>query len=345
MADIKVTIIVPVYNAEKYIEQCINSIINQSLTEIEIIIVNDGSVDNSLQAIKKISGGDARIQIIDQQNMGVSAARNNGIKMAQGEFIGFVDADDWVEANMFEVLYNEITSTGSDFAICNINGIDGDKVVNKRLRLTPGVIDLHSDKGREITNFLRFAYDNANWNKLYNTEILKRNSIMFNEELTVWEDLLFNLYYIHFANQGVVTDQCLYNYRSHQGSVMGSKGADHIKQFNLLYDNFIDFARQNNFEKEEDVFRKEILENCYSSCIMWALNRSKIEGSSIVKIFKQFNKEIKRINSGAYTYVKSEATGIRRIKENLLYNKKYNLFSILVVLRSYFGNSDSLRLH
>lgn len=98
----KISIIVPVYNTEKFLEKCLNSLINQTLKDIEIICINDGSTDKSLQILEKFANKDKRIQIINQTNSGLSVARNIGIKKAKGEYIGFVDSDDWVDLNFFE---------------------------------------------------------------------------------------------------------------------------------------------------------------------------------------------------------------------------------------------------
>ncbi len=102
----KVSIIVPVYNTEKYLRKCLISLVNQTLHDIEIICVNDGSTDNSLAVLNEFAKKDARIKVIDKENEGQSAARNLAIQQAQGEFLGFVDSDDWVDLKYFEELYN-----------------------------------------------------------------------------------------------------------------------------------------------------------------------------------------------------------------------------------------------
>lgn len=106
MEKIKISVIVPVFNAEKYLKMCLNSLVSQTLKNIEIICIDDGSTDNSLAILDKFKSKDDRIKIIKQKNYGVSMARNNGISEAQGEYIGFVDADDWVDKDFFEKLYN-----------------------------------------------------------------------------------------------------------------------------------------------------------------------------------------------------------------------------------------------
>lgn len=117
MKKIKVSIIVPVYNIEKYLKRCLNSLINQSLYEIEIICVNDGSTDKSLSILEDFSANDDRMKIINQVNSGQAVARNNGIESANGEFICFVDGDDWIDLNFCEKLYEAATRTNSDIAV------------------------------------------------------------------------------------------------------------------------------------------------------------------------------------------------------------------------------------
>ncbi len=112
----KVSVIVPVYNVEKYLEECIESLINQTLTDIEIICINDGSTDNSLKILEELQKKDNRIKIINQKNSGVSSARNNGIENATGEYIGFVDSDDWIDSDYYEKLYNTAKKYNSDIA-------------------------------------------------------------------------------------------------------------------------------------------------------------------------------------------------------------------------------------
>ena len=102
---VKISIIVPVYNTEPYLEQCLDSIINQTLEDIEIICVNDGSTDNSLSVLEEYASKDNRIKIINQENEGPGFARNNGLKSVNGEYVLFVDSDDWIELNTCEALY------------------------------------------------------------------------------------------------------------------------------------------------------------------------------------------------------------------------------------------------
>ena len=120
MDKIKVSVILPVYNSEKYITTTLESLIGQTLKEIEIICVNDGSKDNSIQILKEFERKDKRIKIIDKENQGVWKARMDGIKMAKGQYISFIDSDDYVKENFLERLYKNITENRSDVAICRV---------------------------------------------------------------------------------------------------------------------------------------------------------------------------------------------------------------------------------
>lgn len=113
-----ISIIVPVYNVEKYLEHCLNSIINQTYKNLEIILVNDGSTDNSLEICESFKQKDSRIKIITKGNGGLSSARNEGLKIAKGNYISFVDSDDWIDADFIKALYNNLISTDSDMSTC-----------------------------------------------------------------------------------------------------------------------------------------------------------------------------------------------------------------------------------
>ena len=114
----KVSIIVPIYNAEKYLERCLDSLISQSFRDIEILAINDGSIDRSLEILKRYESIDNRIKIINNSNVGVSETRNIGIMESKGEFIVFVDSDDWIDKDMIEKMYKFMTNEKSDMVIC-----------------------------------------------------------------------------------------------------------------------------------------------------------------------------------------------------------------------------------
>lgn len=117
---IKISVIIPVYNVEMYLEQCVNSVMNQTLDDIEIICVNDGSTDNSLHILKELATKDKRLKIINQENLGLSEARNRGIKEAIGKYISFIDSDDWIDVDFLEKLYSAAEENQADIAAAGI---------------------------------------------------------------------------------------------------------------------------------------------------------------------------------------------------------------------------------
>ena len=160
----KVSVIVPAYNASEYIRKCLDSLVNQTLEDIEIIVVNDGSTDNTLDILKEYKDS---IILIDQKNKGVATTRNIGISKAKGQYIAFVDSDDYVDKKMFEILYNEAISNDYDMVCCDFKYFDDNKVWD-------GVIDLKSninnleDKKKYFVNMFPVI-----WNKIYKAEKIK----------------------------------------------------------------------------------------------------------------------------------------------------------------------------
>ena len=120
----EISVIVPIYNVEKYLEKCLDTIINQTFKDIEIICVNDGSVDCSRNILEEYKNKDSRIKIVDKENGGLSSARNAGLKIATGKFISFIDSDDWVSSTFLEKLYKNITSYDTDISICAVHQFD-----------------------------------------------------------------------------------------------------------------------------------------------------------------------------------------------------------------------------
>ena len=188
----KVSIIVPVYNAEKYLEKALNSLVSQTLPDIEIICVNDGSTDNSLEILERFSNLDERIVVVTQPNSGQSVARNLGLKLAKGEYIGFLDADDWVEPDTFEKLY--FKANGSDISICSIKvcSNDGEKLDDPYLSLKvfPKNFDEKVFTHNDCSDFL-FRICVTPWNKIYRRDFLSSFSIKFQDGVNFEDNIFF----------------------------------------------------------------------------------------------------------------------------------------------------------
>jgi glycosyltransferase involved in cell wall biosynthesis len=333
MVNIKVSVVVPVYNAETHLEQCIFSLLNQTLADIEIIIVNDGSSDGSKVIIDQLAAQHPCIEVLHRPNEGVSSARNNGIKVAKGEFIGFVDADDYAEPQLFETLYNNAINTQADIAICNSNVIYENHSIPMRLQLENKTIDIRDMRQNELISWMRFKYDNANWNKIYSSAVIKNNGLLFSEAISVWEDLLFNLCYLQYATKAVVVDTCLYNYRVHPQSVMVKKGFDMITQYNLLFEGFSAFCITHGFQDSFETFRNQMGRNLYYGMIPQLKEQIADSGLTFSKRAKSLATLLSRVHPGILNYNSDELTGLQGFKKRLLMSRSNYLFSIIVTLR------------
>lgn len=206
----KVSVIVPVYNVEKYIVKCLESLLNQTLEDIEIIVVNDGSPDNSQEIIDKyVLEYKDKIKSYIKPNGGLSDARNYGIEKATGEYIGFVDGDDFVDIRMFETMYNEAHKKKSDIVVCNLNYVyDYD------------IIPTSSNVLEETTNIkdvMLNIYPTA-WNKIYKRTFINKHKLRFKKN--VWyEDVEFIYRVLPYVNKISCVKNCFYQYVQREGAI------------------------------------------------------------------------------------------------------------------------------
>lgn len=202
----KVSVIIPIYNGGKYFADCIQSILDQSFTNIEIIVINDGSTDGSLSLIKSYVQNDSRVVVINQKNKGVSAARNAGLSKARGDYIMFVDADDYIaRKDALELLIDFAKENGNPDVVCfrRVGDTRGRKAPSGYSKLNDSII------GRMIVD----ETINTLWDKLYKKSIIKENSIKFPVGIRMAEDLLFNVQYFREAKTIGFFDEELYYYR------------------------------------------------------------------------------------------------------------------------------------
>lgn len=211
----KVSVIVPVYNTEKYLRCCMDSVIGQTLRDIEIVCVNDGSTDGSLAILQEYAAKDERIKIINQENKGLSAARNAGLKVATADYISFIDSDDFVHPSFLERLYNAIQDTNCDIAGCDFAKIRGKREV---LPSKKGVEKIYEPALNVLLNRKNFIHFNV-WNKLYKRELIR--GIPFIEGM-YYEDWVFNTCVFAGAKSFVWISAPLYGYRISENSIMRS---------------------------------------------------------------------------------------------------------------------------
>lgn len=206
-----VSIIVPVYNCENDLNRCIDSILGQSYTNIEVLLIDDGSSDKSGQICDEYAKKDERIRVFHKENTGVSDTRNYGIHEASGELIQFVDSDDWIVKSMTEDLVKSMRSNNSDMVVCGYVRITKymhrkDKIWDKQ------GIYLNKDYVKNVLNDPTGYYYGVIWNKLYKASILRDNHLQFLGELNLGEDFTFNMQYLRFAETISTISKRLYIY-------------------------------------------------------------------------------------------------------------------------------------
>ncbi|MBE6915723.1 MAG: glycosyltransferase family 2 protein [Ruminococcaceae bacterium] len=245
MAQPKVSIIVPVYNAEKYLERCINSLRNQTLKEIEIFLVDDSSTDASLALCKSMAQEDARIKVLHKENEGAGKARNAALPLVCGEYIGFVDCDDYVSPDMFEILYEKAQSYRADLVLSGVVYVGGnvfsdegalesktyfdhDTVFEtdtdlKELRL--GIVGARPEDTEDS------KYGMSIWKNLFRTEIIHAHNLTFESEReTLSEDSIFMVDYIGCIQRAVGIKDTMYHYCRNEGSISKSHKKDRFEK-------------------------------------------------------------------------------------------------------------------
>jgi len=268
-----VTIIIPVYNAAEYLSVSIGSILNQTYKNIEIILVNDGSDDNSDIICDKYAEVDSRIRVIHQANCGPSAARNRGINIAKGKYIQFVDSDDSIEPNMTHRLVESMNNT-TQLALCGYKSIE-EKNGNKT-NIKNKIPSLHGNY--KMNDFIKYFIEffnenliNSPCNKLYVSKLLHNENIRFKENFHMGEDLLFNLIYFKHCKKISIISAPLYNYitSNNNDSLTGNFIQDFFETQQILFLNVRKFLMDHNSYKGN---HKDFLEVSYTNSIIGCLS-------------------------------------------------------------------------
>lgn len=237
-----VTIIVPVYNVEKYIYECVDSLIKQTYKNIEIILIDDGSKDKSGTICDNYAASDARIKVIHKQNEGLGFARNTGLKTAQGNFVTFIDSDDKADADLVENLVNGIYEANGDTCIGGFKRISANGVIGFEERYDKAVFEGKNVYNNLFARMLGSAPDKHDairmsvWNVMYSMDIVRRHNIEFpSERVFISEDIIWDSEYYKYAKKAIVIDSTAYNYRITPGSLTQKYKPDMLEKICVLY--------------------------------------------------------------------------------------------------------------
>lgn len=231
-----ISIIIPIYNVSQYLNECIQSVVNQSYKDFECILIDDGSSDGSEMICDQWAQKDSRIKVIHQSNQGVSKARNRGIVEAQGEYITFIDSDDWIDPNYLNKLFQPIEKYKVDLVVCGLQQQYNNGTFQNYSYKT-GIINIEKQFTNEFTDINKKFLFFGPYIKLYKKAIIQKHNIHFPPEYTYGEDLIFNYNYLEYVKAIYIVNQCLYHYR-----IIGSGTLSSIKRINQFE---IDYAQWN----------------------------------------------------------------------------------------------------
>ena len=303
---VKVSIILPIYNIEKYLRQCLNSCINQTLKDIEIICVNDGSSDNCLNILEEYAQKDSRIKIINQENQGVSIARNNGINCAVGEYILFLDPDDWISLDCCELTYNQAKENDNNFVYFahNIYNEESGKIQKCKDLIPCEKIINQKHVDLKKTKNIQYYNNSYIWNKLYNRKWLIDNDMKFIR--IKWEDTPFNVTSFLKSSNISFLDKPVYYYRKRNNSLSWTADVEDIIYSRTMPIKFIlDREYSGNL-------LKVYLKYMYRSLLVWYYSipyskeqKKKFKNSMIEKFSK-----LKKYDYRAWIYVFLLKTGL-----------------------------------
>lgn len=336
----KVSIIIPVYNVEEYLKQCLDSVVNQTLKEIEIICVNDGSIDGSLQILEEYAQKDKRIKIITEKNGGLGAARNTGMEYATGEYIGFVDSDDWIDLTMYEKLYKNAKSQNSDIVMCPIHLFDD---TAKKLRYNHPYYTLecfNEDFDNRVFNhddtkdFL-FKISVTAWNKIYKKKFLDEINAKFPEGLIFEDNPFFHKVYLNANNVSLIRD-FLYFYRINRSDSIISKADKRFFDIIKIHDlNTKIFIETDNF----DEYRFDLQAHMIGTLFY---RYSQVDETNKKEFFELIMQNFEKINIKSDEIAKLNAP-VKAKYQNFINSNSYKEFGLLEEISQLKSTNNKLR--
>lgn len=259
----KVSIIVPVYNTQKYLRRCLDALVHQTLQDIEIIAVNDGSTDHSLQILEEYAQQYPCVKILNKENGGQATARNLGIRQSSGDYIGFADSDDYVDVTMFEKMYALAIEKNCDLVECHFHYLmetEGEpRVLQPR-----GRVRAYKDRHDMLID-----PQVSPWNKLYRREILMKEGISFPEGL-IYEDTAFYIKTIPYIRKAAYLDEQLVYYFLRGNSTMNANKSKKVGNIFPVLENILEFYKQYGFYTE---YQKELEYFCVKIVLCSSLSR------------------------------------------------------------------------
>ena len=337
-----VSVIVPVYGVEKYLDRCVKSLRNQMLKNIEIILVDDESPDNCPKLCEDYAKEDIRIKVIHKKNGGLGYARNTGIECAQGEYIAYIDSDDYVEENMFFDLYNYAKENKLDTVIAGFNKVlsNGEIVKNietNKEQIFKGKQELQKFVGGMLGTPAKdsetLKYQMSVWRGIYSRKVIEQNHIRFcSERDYISEDIIYHLDYFDKANSLGILPLAVYNYCENEASLTKTFRKDRFEKNLILYKKIIE--KMNLYKYPSEIYEyamKLFLIRTKSAITSVILNRKNLESGEAKKIVNSIinNSTLKNVLK---EYPIKDLPMKRQIFFRALKLRNYNLLLMLVVI-------------
>lgn len=277
-----ISAIIPVYNTEEYLEKCIDSLRKQTLKDIEIIFINDGSSDDSLRVLRQYEKLDERIIVIDKKNSGPSATRNEGIDIARGEYLSFIDSDDWIDKCMFEEMYKVAKEGNSDVVICDMKAVNkNEETYISGLHYPIRNLSERSMKKIIFKELLSNSQFNSMANKIFKASIIKENNIRLDKDIYYAEDWLFNVEFFKKSIKVSYVNKAFYYYRRGHESSSSSYNDDTFEKAGIwIYKMRKQYANELNMDQYLGV---DELFNVITHCIISEFKRNDLTLSSRIK--------------------------------------------------------------
>lgn len=322
---IKISIVLPVYNVEPYLTQCIDSLVNQTMKDLEFIFIDDGSTDNSLNIIKEYAKKDSRFVLLSQANQGPGVARNKGIKIARGEYLTCLDPDDWFELDAMDKLYKKLKETGAQALQFNwiyqyemlYNNTEHKKVVYASMSeklLNAGCKKIFDNDYFCWKDYKKqfFILSGGTWGRIYSTKFIREHNIHFSEIL-IGEDRLFGIMSLICSSKIYYLDEHLYNYRVRANSITRKLSDKYFDNPFICYDEIEEFLKRKG----------------YFNDLIDEFNESKIRFFKMVYLLlpKQIRKEYRQVCKEELSNAQYKA--IFRLKQSFL----KSIFSVENVCR------------
>lgn len=333
-----VSVIVPIYKAEAFLRKCADSILKQTFSYLELILVDDGSPDKSGAICDDIAAEDARVRVIHKKNAGVSEARNDGLNAAQGRFIAFVDSDDWIEPDMLETMYNAMLESGADCAACgNMNVVPGKDSFPEAAALPTGVYE-HDEIMRCLVAPLvgdRAGSKMVNgfvWRYLYNADVIRQASLRF--VLSYLEDELFLAEYLCVTKKLVVVDKAFYNYYWNPNSITHKYVPQFMKLFEAILEKKTEIVNKYGIDEYRPQWREE---TCFAGMIIAVSNEYAPGNPAPWRERKNAVKAICELPEIAHAIKTVHPVGQQRNKEivtRLVRAKQYGLLTLLYRIKN-----------